>query len=106
MIEAYLLDRTMKERFASYVHKHENGCWIWQGACSDNEYGQFRYKEKTTSVHRMSWFMCRGEIPKGLKVCHTCDRRSCVNPAHLFLGTDRDNHNDMVAKGRAMWSWK
>ena len=51
-------------------------------------------------AHRASWMFANGPIPEGMYVLHRCDNRRCVNPGHLFLGTDRDNMDDMIAKGR------
>lgn len=72
-------------------------CWEWTAFRLSNGYGLLH----TGLAHRFSWKIANGEIPKGLFVLHKCDNRSCVNPAHLFLGTQLDNMRDMHSKGRA-----
>lgn len=86
--------------FWSKVNK-ENECWIWNGGLTKKGYGQFHSKKiEESRAHRVAWLIVYGPIPKGLHVCHKCDIRSCVNPDHLFLGTNQDNVNDKVAKNR------
>jgi hypothetical protein len=65
-------------------------CWLWTGSLAAG-YGQIQYKGKMTRVHRVSWQLEYGEIPKGKVVCHSCDNPLCVRPAHLWLGTQLDN---------------
>ena len=77
----------------------KDDCWLWQ-ASQRNGYGQFRLNGNTAYAHRLAWELKNGPIPEGLWICHTCDTPSCCNPAHLFLGTDAENHHDMQKKGR------
>lgn len=89
-IESRLM-RTMVER---------NGCWVWTGAKNRDGYGVLGVGRKQYRAHRVSYMTFCGPIPEGRLVCHKCDTPPCINPDHLFLGTPRDNSQDMVAKGR------
>jgi hypothetical protein len=76
-------------------------CWNWSGSKNALGYGRlFISKTKAVMAHRFSWEIHQGQIPKGLLVLHRCDTPSCVRPDHLFLGTSKDNSQDMVKKIR------
>lgn len=100
----------MKMRFMSKVAVQENGCWMWQGGVDRKGYGKFSIgnsrnpdgsrRNSMVSAHRVSYELFKGGIPDGLFVLHKCDTPGCVNPDHLFLGTNTDNMRDMDAKGR------
>jgi hypothetical protein len=96
--------RPLRERFEAFVHQEPNrGCHLWGGSLTTGGYGQVGRGGKhggKIDAHRAAWTLYRGEVPGGLHVLHSCDVRSCVNPDHLWLGTDQDNHADMARKGR------
>jgi len=93
---------TLRERFdAKYVVDQESGCWLWQGSCDGCGYGTIGITTaKNGRAHRIAWLLYRGEIPTGQNILHRCDVRCCVNPDHLFMGTQADNILDMIAKDR------
>src|SRR5208283_5473076 len=86
--------------FWKYVVKQESGCWLWIRKTDKNGYGRFAYWDKTISksfkvyAHKFSYILAKGQVPNGLKILHTCDNKACVNPAHLYLGSDKMNGAD------------
>lgn len=79
-----------------------SGCWLWVGELNMHGYGMILVDGSRKRAHRESWKLSNGNIPDGMCVLHSCDVRSCINPKHLFLGTNADNTSDMIAKGRGV----
>jgi hypothetical protein len=96
--------RDLATRFWECVSPEPNsGCWLWLGPTQKSGHAQITlggHKGKRAMAYRVSYEMFRGKIADGLMVCHHCDVPQCVNPAHLFLGTQKDNMQDAKAKGR------
>jgi len=88
-----------KERFFARVNKIPGGCWEWTGPLEPSGYARCWGGTKERA-HRFSWMIYNGPIPEGMLVLHKCDNKKCVNPDHLFLGTQLDNMRDKVEKGR------
>lgn len=92
------------KRLMSHVQKVEGGCWIWTGARKSKGYGSMRIgpksRSRTVAVHRLMWAETHGPIPVGFCVLHHCDNPPCINPDHLWLGTNSDNILDKMRKGR------
>lgn len=97
--------QSIADRFWSKVNKTDT-CWLWTRQLSTKGYGRFLYYSRSERssrgmyAHRVSWIMANGPIPDGANVLHKCDTPACVNPEHLFLGTQSDNMQDCKRKGR------
>jgi len=93
---------TAKQRFGDgYRVDALTDCWNWIKSTRGQGYGQFWMDGKNMKASRAAWILFRGPIPHGMKVLHSCDNRKCVNyRKHLFLGTSKDNSQDMIHKGR------
>lgn len=94
---------TAVERFLRFTEKRsDEECWEWKGNRSHNGYGRFWIDGGTVPAHKFSLeLFSQSKVPEGMLTLHSCDNPSCVNPLHLFIGTPKDNMQDMFRKGRA-----
>jgi len=102
MTDRARIARVLEERFEAKVMPEPNsGCWLWVGSWNQDGYGGIAVPGRGHErAHRVSWEIAHGSIPLGLMVLHSCDTPPCVNPAHLFLGTQLHNMRDAAKKGR------
>lgn len=101
MVKWFRNGLTPKQRFYRYIETDPNtGCWEFIGTRNKRGYGVFTFENKKVPAHRFSYQIHVGNIPEGRLVLHKCDNPPCVNPEHLFIGTQFDNMRDMVQKGR------
>ena len=92
------------KRFWSRVDiRGENECWPWLGFIKENGYGYFSCYKKMRYTHRVAYILTYGFFDLSLQVCHSCDNPPCCNPAHLWLGSQKDNIQDCIKKGRDMF---
>lgn len=91
----------MLEKELRYPIKFSGECWLFTGGAKNGFHGSLYYKGAPWQAHRLAFTLVKGPIPEGMKVLHSCDVGRCVNPDHLFLGTQTDNIADMDAKGRS-----
>lgn len=97
-------DNALPGRFRRKYRVAPNGCWVWTAATSGKGYGRYGVAgNRTALAHRVSWELTHGPIPNGALVLHNCDNPPCVNPDHLRLGSFKDNYDDMVSRGRAVF---
>lgn len=93
--------KDFKTVFKNKFKKQPNGCWLWTRKENGHGYGQIYFRGKNYGAHRLSYILNKGKIESSeLYVCHTCDNPLCINPDHLWLGTNHDNMIDMMKKGR------
>lgn len=93
-------DARFPKRFWRWVYPIETGCWIWSGAISTVGYGRVWWREAIRQAHRAVYEEIHGPQPATVLICHTCDVRTCVNPAHLWAGSPLDNMQDCSTKKR------
>jgi hypothetical protein len=92
---------SLEDKFWSFViKKGKDDCWVWLGTLYTQGYGRFYHHSlKETKAHRVSYLLHFGEIPKNSLICHKCNNHKCVNPNHLYAGTNDDNMKDLSVSG-------
>lgn len=94
---------SLEERQASFwvkVNKTDT-CWLWTAATTNGGYGVVNHRGVISRAHRLAWEWENGPVPTGMQMCHHCDNPKCVRPSHLFIGTAKENMEDMARKGRS-----
>lgn len=91
---------TIEERFFRRFKVSSLGCWLWNAHCDKDGYGVLPGNRENIRAHRFSYLYHYGPIDNGAVICHKCDNPGCVNPDHLFVGTTKENCQDMLSKGR------
>lgn len=103
------------ERDAAFWRKVDktggpDACWPWQGAVTTHGYGCFKFTPgrggRVLGAHKIAYMLTKGEVPAGLQIRHACDNPVCCNPAHLSIGTRKDNAQDCVKRGRRSFAPK
>lgn len=92
--------RDVFDRLFEKTAVQDNGCWDFTGHLNAYGYGTIAFNNRSVLAHRMAYILCVDDIPTDMNVLHTCDNPACVNPEHLFIGTQIDNIIDMTTKGR------
>lgn len=93
--------RKIKRFWKMVIISDDDKCWEWTGSKSGFGYGTCKIDGVENGAHRIAYSLCRGEIPPGMCVCHSCDNPSCCNPNHLWIGTKADNCKDRAKKKRS-----